>query len=410
MENKPVKYISMMGSASHTYGNALAFIENWLINLFPEGLFKSVYVNSRIAHRELKSTPHEFLKKMKPMFIIRPRVAIDEDQKFLANTPIIKRMGDLYSTYGSTNLEPFFFDGEKEIAIKYHLNRYVMYADVILMFDTFMEALNYAHYFTESTRIDIPFNLKTCMESYISQEMLEMVSEITGIPLYDEDGSTRNFVEYMNGHSIYPITYKLQKSTKTREFYRYYPATIDTVITDFRTDDGEKFGHVTSNYQITFTVRMEFFGTGFYYLFSDKCHEVKKPIIDKESSVLIPVYTDVLLEEDLHLRQGWNHYTDASIMLEKKEDTLCFESLLNQSIKRAIHYHIKNGLPMFDLIDIIIRKQGKPLIYGKEYTIDFEKLEINFNVDDYMFYTYHIIICINTKYMNDLIKDIFELQ
>lgn len=409
-ENHEVNYINMMGSASHTYGNVLAFIQNWLINIFPENLFKSIHVNSKIGHRQLRSTPHEFLKKTKPMFVIRPRFALDEEQKFLANTPIIKRMNDLYSTHGATNLEPFFFDGEKEIAIKYHLNRYIMYTDVVLVFDTAMECVNYAHYFLEATRVDIPFTLPTFLESFLSEELLTVVSKITGINIYDENGYTKEFIDYMNSHSLYPITYKIQNSTNTKQFYRYYPANIDTLITDFRYDSGEKFGRVTSNYQISFTVRMEFFATGFYYLFSDECKKYKNIPIISQPSALIPVFTDVIAKDDLRLTDGWNHYTDVSLSLEKCNDTYDFGVTLNNSIKRIIKYHRDNGLPLMDVIDLIVRKQGKIMRYGEEYTIDFDTSTINFNVTDFMLYTYHIVICINTKYINEMIKTVFGLD
>ena len=61
----PIRYMQLMGSVSHTYGNALTYIQKWLTDLFPEGLFKTFHVNSKIAHRQLRSTNQEYLKKEK---------------------------------------------------------------------------------------------------------------------------------------------------------------------------------------------------------------------------------------------------------------------------------------------------------------------------------------------------------
>ena len=58
-----------MSSMSHTYGNVLAFMQKWIMDLFPKDMFKTIHVNSKIAHRQLKSTEHEYIKKMKPMII-----------------------------------------------------------------------------------------------------------------------------------------------------------------------------------------------------------------------------------------------------------------------------------------------------------------------------------------------------
>ena len=65
------KYISLMSSMSHTYGNVLAFMQKWIMDLFPKDMFKTIHVNSKIAHRQLKSTEHEYIKKMKPMIILQ---------------------------------------------------------------------------------------------------------------------------------------------------------------------------------------------------------------------------------------------------------------------------------------------------------------------------------------------------
>ena len=112
-------YVSLMGSISHTYGNALAFIQNWIINLFPKDLFKTIHVNSKIAHRQLKSTPHEFLKKTKPMIVFRPRIAMHDEDRFLKGTQLTERQTDLYNKWGLTNLQPFFNDPKNNLSIKY---------------------------------------------------------------------------------------------------------------------------------------------------------------------------------------------------------------------------------------------------------------------------------------------------
>ena len=78
------KYISLMSSMSHTYGNVLAFMQKWIMDLFPKDMFKTVHVNSKIAHRQLKSTEHEYIKKMKPMIIFRPRISGIEEDRFLS--------------------------------------------------------------------------------------------------------------------------------------------------------------------------------------------------------------------------------------------------------------------------------------------------------------------------------------
>jgi hypothetical protein len=208
------------------------------------------------------------------MIIFRPRIAEHDEDRFLRGTPLIERQTDIFNTWGATNLQPFFEDQQNDLMIRYQMNRDVMYVDVIVVLSTLMNQLDYYHYIENAVRINHPFFLETCLESYIPQEMLKVVSDCVHIPLYDEHGNTKEFMEYMNGKSMYPITYKLQGSSQTREFYRYYPVNIDTIITDLSKDDGDRVGNIMDHYNITFSLRLEFNTTGFYYIFSDNIYDM----------------------------------------------------------------------------------------------------------------------------------------
>ena len=113
-----IKYVSLMGSPAHTYGNVLAMIQNWVLNLFPDNTFKTIHVNSKIAHRQITSTPHEFLKKTKPIIIFRPRISYDDD-RFLSNTLISEKLADVYKSQGQTDLQPFFLDQKNGLESRY---------------------------------------------------------------------------------------------------------------------------------------------------------------------------------------------------------------------------------------------------------------------------------------------------
>lgn len=402
------QYITVLGSASHTYGNVIAKVENWVLEQFPENLFKTIHVNSQLAHRQIRTTNHEFLKKTKPMIIFRPRIDLNED-RFLKNTPIMEIQNELYSTYGGTNLQNFFEDPKSHLNIKFQLNRTVMYMDVILIFSTLMQQMDYLNYANNTLLRDRPFDIPTFLESYIPLEMVDVVSEITNIPIYAEDGSTKDFLQYLEGNSKYPITYKLQGQTRTHEFFRLYPTNILTTISDLSYDDGNKIGHISTEYQITFTIRLEFNSTGFYYLFYQDMDKINLPKVDPEDSTVIPVFCDVITKEDLNLRQGWHLYNQASIMIETPDDEVVFDSLVNESIKNVLKYHMENGLPLLEWLDIKVRQNGKLLYENRDYEIDYEKLILHFkNRNIHM--SYKILICVNIEYVNDLIKNIFDLK
>lgn len=404
-----VNYVQCQSSASHTFGNITAFIQNWIINLFPENLFKTIHVNSKISHLQLRSTSKEFLKKSPPMFIIRPRVEWKDSSRFLNGTMLIERRGDLYHSRGDTNLQEFFQDNKNKVSLKFQLNRSVVNFDVILIFDTLMEQINWSNYILNAVRHDIPFNIETCLESYLPPELLKQLSYCAGVPMIDEDGSNKNFIRYLNANSKYPITYKLQGSSGTEEFYRYYPATIDTIINNFNVDEGEKVGHITNRYQISFSVRCEFYSTGFYYLFSDKLSKDSMITLENDGSTIVPIFTDVLTRDDVDLPLGWKLYASPSCRLENPDDELDIESLFNTSIKNAIKFHMERGIPLGEFLKIRIRKQGKLLQAGIDYIFDPNTLKIKFHKCS-TYYTYKILLMINIEYINNLIKDIYKLK
>lgn len=403
------RFVSMMTSMSHTYGNVLAWAQKYVLDIMPENLFKTIHVNSKIAHRQIRSTDHEFLKKSKPMIIFRPRIGSEDEERFLKGTPLIERQYDLYHTRGMTNLQPFFEDPRNDLMIKYQQNRSVLYIDVIMIFSTLMNQIDYVHYLQNaivwnSSRFEPVF-----LESYIPQEMLKVVSDIANIPLFDADKSTKTFLTYLEQNSMTPITYKLQGSSGTREFYRYYPTHIDTMFSDLNWDDGEKSGHVMSQYQVSFTMRLEFYSTGFYYIFNDNIYEMNLPKVDAECDRLIPVYTDILTREDLNLRPGWHLFNKASCTLEKEYDSVCIDELLNNSLRATIKYHLNNGLPLLEFLDIKVRRQGKIIHANQDYKIDYETMTIYFN-NLTPYYTYRILICVNVEYVNDMVKTLYNLK
>lgn len=414
---KDLQYTSIMTSAAHTYGNALAFIQKWVLDLFPKDLFKTIHVNSKITHRQMIQTDlRAQSKKMNPKIIFRPRIAGLDEERFLKGTPLVERMTNYTGTWGAGSLRPFFTDNQNNFEVRYQMNRSILYVDVVCVFNTLLQQINYASYLQNRIGIGHNTNLSTCLESYIPRTMINMLSKLVDLPVVDKDGCTKAFMEYLNGHSQYPITYKISGATGNREFYRYYPCLIDTVVTDLNTDEGERTGQVMSSYQMSFTVRMEYESTGFYYLFGTELERVTHEVPDinddellNNTDDIVPVFTDIMCKEDLNLKPGWHLYNQASCRLEECNDHINIKELLNQSIIRAIEYHHKNGLPCSEFLDIKIRRQGELLLEGKDYFIDYQTFEVYFH-NDTVYFTYKILININAAYINELIKTIYHLE
>jgi len=277
-----------------------------------------------------------------------------------------------------------------------------------LIFNTLLQQIDYKQFLENSVRWDHPFSANTCLESFLPQDMLKILGEQVGIPLYDENNNTKEFLSYLNSHSLYPITYKFYGGNGYKEFYRYYPVNIDLLFSDLNSDEGTQSGQITTNYQISFTVRLEFNSTGFYYIFGNNIKHGVFSDIDGENSDLIPVFTDILMKEDMILAHGWINHDRFGLRLTDPDDFVSFKQCLNQSILSCIAYHKDNGLPLDDLIDIKVRKQGK-LVGYEVYTIDWDNFVINFHNQD-TYHTYTVLISVNLEYINSLVKELYNLK
>lgn len=417
-------------SLAHTYGNMTCFIVDYIKNLFPANYFKTVHVSSTIAYKQFsifQNTNKEFLKKAPPMLVVRPRIEIDSTDTFLYDTYLTTRTNDQYMENSFTNLQPFIIDKDKGFEVKYLLNRLKMYFDVTIITETQMDQLNQAHFLKNRLRSNMSYFLSTYLESYIPRELMLLLGEDAGIPVYDGKMNVKTFLDYVNGHSLFPVSYKMKNSTGNDEFFRYYPVNIDTIFSGIGIDDGNKRGMTSELFTVTFTLSTEFNATGLYYYFTEK-----RTIIDdfifgvkpgKNSSDIIPLYT----AENLYTSkygEGWTVFTSPMYQVDGniqrgEWDKMDITPILNHSLMKCIRYNHDNGVPLDTFLRIEVKKDGRTMAPTIEYDIDFSELDDpkaidpsitlitkNCNINS----TYRLIINVNTRYINELLTDIMSLN
>ena len=70
--------------------------------------------------------------------------------------------------------------------------------DVMIILDTVMEQLNAVNGFKNRVRQDMNFNLETALEAFIPQNIIDLLSHNSGIPVFDENNKVKRFLDYMN--------------------------------------------------------------------------------------------------------------------------------------------------------------------------------------------------------------------
>lgn len=409
-------------SLAHTYGNVTSFVVEYIKNLIPN-YFNTVYVTSSIGFRQLgkvnlNKSPGVF-KKSKPILVVAPNIEMDTDGLFLGKSWLTSRLTDQYIDHDYSNLQPFIKDENSGFEIKFLLNRLKMNFSVSIICETQMEQLNIAHYLKNRVRQGSPFMTHTFLESQIPRSMLECLAEHSHHPMYDENGSSANFIRYLNGVSDYPITYKMKTSTGNEEFFRYYPVNLLMSMENLDIDQGSKKGQVFDFFTITFSIPVEFSTAGLYYLFheDERVHVYIQKSKEKDFKemadkiIMKPVFTIHNLF-DVPLPEGWTLY-GTSIFKVNKElgdvDEVDLTCLHNTSMIEFIKTCNKNGIPVSPFIKVYLMKNNEMLTVGTDYTLSADTTKIDlYNLDPAS--SYRVIIHANTNYINETMRDIHNLK
>lgn len=409
-------YCMAQTSLAHTYGNVTCFITEFVKSIFPENYFKTVHISSTIAYKQFsifQNSKKEFLYKTKPMLIIRPRVNLNDTDVFLYNTLLTTRFDDSFSDIDFGNLQDFVYDTESGANIKFLLNRLKMTFDISLVFESQMEQLNQSHYLKNRMRWDKPFFLQTALESYIPRELFELMGNDINIPLYDENGSVKNFLDHVNGNSVFPITYKMKNSSGNDEFFRFYPANMDTTFTNLDNDDGGKKGLISDMFTTSFSITTEFYATGLYYYFNRKPERIDAIVGEMvtNSKKIIPLFTLNNLHTE-KIAEGWNIFAAPIYKVEYVKngpDVLDLSAIFNYNLDQLIKYHTDNGIPIRTLLIPIVMKDNDQLIEGVDFKIDYDEkvlLTRKINTES----TYRLILHINTFYANSILDNLFDMS
>ena len=395
-------------SAAHTYGNVLAVIEQAILKRFPEGLFKHVTTSTTLAKRQIRHLPSQLVKLERPVMVLHPRMVFGQgEDRFLSHTIFNDRVTDTHSYWGYGSLIPIAKDVKDRIYIHGHYNRAVMFVDFILSFDTYTEQMNWLSFLYNMIPIGHNQFIQAPLELYIPSNFCQLIGTIKGIPVQEEDGSVTKFLQYMNRIWDYPITYKLKGSSNRNEFFLYYITDIDTVVQDVQAGEGVKMGQTWGMFDISFTVRCEFNTIGYFTL---NAPTIQTPIHlgPTEDTAIATMFTDVIDLNDFELPLGWSILGWPIFKLGMGESSISLDPILNESLRAVIEYHLTQGIPMERFIRIQFRENG--MILGSEgFYIDWHKRILYLMHPDYR-RTYRLIVTVAPEYINNLIKDLYNLE
>lgn len=422
-----MRYSMAAASMAHTYGNIATFANSFLLSLFPPNYFKTDYINSTIAYKDFatyNNNRQEFIKKQKPMIILRPRIEIDTlDELPINQTYLAQRIYDINNDDIETgNLQNFFYDRDNKRQIQFLLNALRINFDVTIAVETQMEQINLVHYFKNRVRQNWEMSMVVGLESFISRDIMYLLAKDAGyedVFTTSKENRIGEFLSYVNNNSMYPVTIKYKNASGRHEFFRYHHSHVNMNITGLSIDDPNKKNQVTDECLINFTLRCDFNTAGLYVYLSNNDTVFEE--FEKEGMYegMHDIFADKLLSVttpqiiyNRTLPNGWQIYTTPAFDIDSDERPypLDFSVLLNASLMEAIKYHKKHGIPLTVFMDAEVIKGDRVMDpERKEYEIDWENLTLYVynctkNID------YRFVLSVNTVYLNDLLSDIVKFR
>jgi hypothetical protein len=414
-------------SVAHTIGNVTALFTEFIKEWFPKNYFKHTHINTRMAYREQKreeNSDYEFIKKNRPILVIRPRLDADNQDIFLTYSLFTTNMFDMRFTGQTTNFMPFFNDRDKQISLSFLMSRIRVIFDVTIMVDTEMEQINQYFYLLSRVVPDRIYRMNTSLECMIPQSNIELISAYSGVPIKDNDtGTTKEFLRYMMSHANRYVTFKERPSTSSMDFFMYYPLAIDWVVTDISRDEPSKKSWAVYTSNINFTLTTEFNTPAIYEFFTTR----KQPkelgykfdigsdhYKDRANGInIIPYFTVPNLFAETRLDNGFELlYTQAfetDVEKEGKDDVLDIKPIFqNTNAMDIITWHNTAGISNNVFLKFIVMCDNEQLVQGEGFDVDYDTFSLiihNAKSDA----TYRLSVFLNNLYAQDLMENYNEL-
>lgn len=399
-------FMTVYTSASHTYGNALSSIEQYIIDLFPPGMFKTINTAMSSSNKQLRSTPAQLVKKRAPMLVTKARIDYGQDgNRSMPNTLLTDRQSDIQMTWGLGNLQPFLNDRPHNFKLEWFLNKWVMNIDFILVFNTINEQINWMNYLQNVTKINHPFLLCRPLETMLPRPLIEEISYLSGVPVYD-NGSVGPFLQYLNSISDDPITYKLKSGSGNDEFFRYYMAEMDLTINSPEPDEGQRSSQTNRLFEISFSVRAEFNGTGYFFLTSPNIrYKSDKPVFPIENDqTVVCHYTDDINYRLIDIPPGWSILATPSVRFKSYDDnSVSLKPILDEKLDRLIQFFIDNRMDPSLLISVEFRCRSRVINLNSPWRIDWRRRELIIEEVD-LHETYRLIFLVNSGLIHNYEK------
>lgn len=390
---------------NHTIGNVTAIVLQFIIDQFPRNTFATALPSTQVAHRQLRHTPKQIRQQPYPICIVNPRISLSGIDNRLAAGSFGTTLWNTTSNrfQNRSEMEKLFFDKQKGIEWRGKLNRIVINFDFVLSFQSRGEQLRWASYLINKIPTDGFFDIDTALEMALPDGFLEETSKYAKVPIKGPNGDISKFVDYLNMHAVFPVSYRFSSGRHTDAFYMYYGTALLCSISDLNYQTVNKKNNVESDCPIVFTLRCEFNTIGMFDLSVPNPGMIRH-VAPLPNSVSIPIFSDCFNERDFPLLYGWQIHSKPICKMDWGETEIYIGGSFGNALNEMIDYHLEHHLNPELFINVNLRENHDLINDG--YYVDWKRRVLIFTTINYA-NTYRLIITINQLYINDMLKAMY---
>ena len=333
-------------SLSSTIGNTSMIVKEFKLSLFPEGLFKRVFIDTSMSTKEYIAEKDDVYNKQGfPYLVIKPRFTFGDDS-------IFGKMPDWICTnyfnfkHLDENYSPVFADYENGIYMYAVMDRIKITFEIEIVCATKMEQINMAQFLKMSVLHRGYFYLNNAtpihMEAQVPKLYIRCIDDILGYDLNDPEEHIA-FTDYLESCSQEFITEKFNPATSDPSYYYMYDTKLLMLFEDYpQVDEGEQKDHSKTNFRVTDTLTVDYWVPSCFFFetikqINPQDYKLGWDISDFGEQIKL-VYTMQMLPEK------WYKKYDKTYTFYKKQAYMTEESITDNKDIIDLRFMIKREL------------------------------------------------------------------
>lgn len=399
-------YISIP-SEVHVYSLGIEYMKQWFLEQFDSNYFKTVFINGKHIFDDYRKFNRERLTKQikKPALAIMPSVDYAYNRENVDLEPGGRHILSRRSRYFNDAL---IQDKEHNIFLGMATKLTRMNFTFKVRVNTRAEQIDLYNFMKYAFRVGSTQGKIMSYDFHIPKEILLNIAQAAGFELEEvkkEDvvidmrvKDVVKFLKYINGHSVYPVLYKMRTVNGNAEFFVRVPGMYTHIdnTDELSMDDGDRVDQIDSNFHIEMNCILDIPSPKYYFYYSRDMVDSRFKY-DKNFAGLYEFRNMSCPEKDEH---GWEQYLSTEYFDDDHNvKKIHFRELLeNHDFMQVLQRTMDSGISPSIFVNMKMYNNQKQVPIKIDWE-NFDMLLLNKNeldIDES-----YLTIYVDLEYMND---------